>query len=143
MGGDGLGAFKTDFGHTLLEELAIFTFTDGFDLSSNELHPVFGEGSRLMQSHCGIESGLSSECREEGVGLFLSHNHFHHGRSNGFNVGAVGKLRIGHDRRWVAIHEDDLVALFAQGFASLDPRVVEFARLADDDGTGTDDENRF
>ena len=143
MGGDGPGAFETDFGHTLLEKLAIFPFADGFDLSSNELHSVFSESSRLMQSHCGIESGLSSECREEGVGFFLSHNHFHHGRSNGLNVGAVGKFGIGHDRCWIAVHEDDLVALFSQGFASLDPGVVEFAGLADDDGSRPDDENRF
>ena len=143
MGGDGPGAFETDFGHTLLEKLAIFPFADGLDLSSNELHSVFSEGSRLMQSHGGIESGLSSECREEGVGFLLCEDLFDDFWGNGLDIGAVGKLRIGHNRCGVAVHEDDLVALFSQGFASLDPRVVEFAGLADDDGTGTDNENRF
>ena len=41
----GLGAFETDFGHTLLEKLAIFPFANGFDLSPDEFNPVFGEGS--------------------------------------------------------------------------------------------------
>ena len=58
---------------------------------------------------------------------------------DGFDVGAVGELRVGHDGGRVGVDEDDAVAFFAEGFAGLGAGVVEFARLADDDGAGADD----
>ncbi len=53
----------------------------------------------------------------------------------------MGKLRIGHDRRRIRVYQDDLVAFFFQGLASLNARIVEFAALADNDRAGADDEN--
>ena len=57
------------------------------------------------------------------------------------DVGAVGQLRVGHDRRRIAVDEHDLEALGAQRLAGLRARVVELARLPDDDRAGADDEN--
>ncbi len=39
--------------------------------------------------------------------------------------------------------EDDVVAFFGEGFAGLDAGIVEFTALADDDGTGADQEDFF
>ena len=52
-------------------------------------------------------------------------------------------LRVGHDRRRVAVDEDDAVALLAQRLAGLGAGVVELAGLADDDRAGADDEDGF
>src|SRR5207248_10499373 len=59
------------------------------------------------------------------------------------DVGAVGELGVGHDRRRIAVDEHDLEPLAAQRLARLAARVVELARLTDDDGTGADDEDAF
>ena len=104
---------------------------------------MFGEGAGLVKSHGGIQGGLASEGWEEGVRLFLGENLFHDFRGDGFDIGAVGKLGIGHNRGRIAVYEDDLIALFAEGFACLNARVVEFAGLANDDGAGADDQDGF
>jgi hypothetical protein len=57
------------------------------------------------------------------------------------DVDDVGRGRVGHDGRGVAVDQDDLVALLAQCLAGLNAGVVELAGLADDDRAGADDEN--
>ncbi len=143
VGRGGACALQADFCHTLLEELAILPLANGFNLGTNELYAVFREGARLVQGHGGIQGRLAAQCRQEGVRFFLCHDHLHDGRGNGFDVGAIGKLRIGHDRGRVAVHEDDLVSLLPERLAGLDTGVVEFAGLANDDGTRADDEDRL
>ena len=59
------------------------------------------------------------------------------------DVGGVGEVGVGHDRRRVRVGEDHPVALLAEHAARLGPRVVELARLADDDRAGADDEDRL
>ena len=56
------------------------------------------------------------------------------------DVRARGELRIGHDRRRVRVDEDDLVPLLAERLGPLGPRVVELARLPDDDGPRADEQ---
>jgi hypothetical protein len=57
------------------------------------------------------------------------------------HVGAIGQVGIGHDRRGIGIHEHDLIALFAECFASLRSRIIELAGLPDNDRAGADDED--
>ena len=57
------------------------------------------------------------------------------------DVGDVGHLRVGHDRRRVGVDQDDPVALFAQRLAGLGAGIVELAGLADDDRAGADDQD--
>ena len=56
------------------------------------------------------------------------------------DVDAVRDVAVGHDGGGVGVDEHNLQALFFQRAAGLRARVVEFGRLADDDGTGTDDQ---
>ena len=57
------------------------------------------------------------------------------------DVGGVGELGVGHDRGRVRVHEHDPVALVPQDAARLRARVVELARLPDDDGAAADEED--
>ena len=41
------------------------------------------------------------------------------------------------------VDQDDGIAFLAQGFARLGAAVIELARLADDDGTGADEQDFF
>ena len=51
------------------------------------------------------------------------------------------KLRVGHDRRRIGIHEHDLVALFPQRLARLHAGIIKLASLADDDWSRPDEQN--
>ena len=53
---------------------------------------------------------------------------------------SVGHHRVGHDRRGVGIDEHDLVAARPQRLAGLRAGIVEFARLADNDGPRSDNQ---
>ena len=64
-----------------------------------------------------------------------------HFDGQGLDVRAIGQLRIGHDRRRVAVDEDHFEAFRAERLAGLAARIVELARLPDDDRTGADDEH--
>ena len=59
------------------------------------------------------------------------------------DVGRVGQLRVGHDRRRIRVDQDDAQALLAERLARLRARVVELAGLADHDRPGPDDEDRL
>ena len=57
------------------------------------------------------------------------------------DVGAVGELRVRHDRRRVRVHEDDVEPLLLEGLRRLRPGIVELRGLADDDRARADEEN--
>jgi hypothetical protein len=57
------------------------------------------------------------------------------------DVSPVGKLRVGHDRGRIGIHQDDAIALLFQRLAGLRARVIELASLANDDRPGANDQN--
>src|SRR3546814_2183549 len=48
---------------------------------------------------------------------------------------------IGHDRRRVGVDEDNAIALLLERLDRLRPRIVELARLTDNDRAGADDED--
>ena len=58
------------------------------------------------------------------------------------SAGTAGQLGIGHDRGRVRIDEDDTIALLLQRLDRLRARIIELARLADDDRSCADDEDR-
>jgi hypothetical protein len=62
---------------------------------------------------------------------------------DGLDVDGVRHLRVRHDRRGIRIHENDAVALLLECLAGLRSRVIEFARLADDDRAGANDQDAF
>ena len=50
-------------------------------------------------------------------------------------------LGIGHDGGRIGVDQDHPIALFPQGLAGLGTGIVELAGLADDDGTGPEDQD--
>ena len=57
------------------------------------------------------------------------------------DIGGIRQFRVGHDGGRIGIDEDDAVALFLQRLHRLGAGIVEFAGLADHDGTGADDQD--
>ncbi len=60
---------------------------------------------------------------------------------NRLHIGRVGKARIGHDRGGIGVNQNDPIPLFPQRFARLRAGIVEFTRLADDNGACPDDQD--
>ena len=161
MRGAGNRNVEADGQHQILERLPVFTAMNGVCLGANHFDAVFFEHAAFVEGHRGVERGLAAERREQnelvrglGFGVWVLGNaHFAHfllltnddfldafGR-DGFDVGAVGELRVGHDGGRVGVDEDDTVALLLERFAGLGAGIIKLARLADDDRAGADDEN--
>ena len=62
-------------------------------------------------------------------------------RRDRLDIGRIGQFRIGHDGGRIGIDQDDAVALVLQRLHRLGAGIVEFAGLADHDGTGADDQD--
>lgn len=67
--------------------------------------PVFDEGHRR------IEGSLSTERWQNGIGLLPLEDFFNRLGSDRFDVSALGKLGIRHDRGGIRVHKNDIVSL--------------------------------
>ena len=92
--------------------------------------------------HGCVQAGLAAQERQECVRALLLDDLGHRLGSDRLDVGAVGELRVGHDRSRVGVDQNDPVAFFAQGLAGLGAGIVELAALADDNRTRADDHDR-
>jgi hypothetical protein len=79
--------------------------------------------------------------RQQRVRPLLGDDLLDHLRRDRLDVGGVGDVGIGHDRRRVRIDQHDPVALGAERLAGLHAGIVELAGLADDDRAGADDQD--
>ena len=152
FGGDLLGLFDRVAGlgfrhghaerrHRLLEFDPVFAALDRVEVDADDLDVILVEHARLLERDREVERGLAAEVRQQRVGAFAFDDPFDARGVERFDVGVIRHAGVGHDRRGVGVRQHHFVALFAQGFARLGARVVELARLTDDDGTGTDDED--
>ena len=116
-------------------------FSIAFSLAPIISTPYFGQHAVLVQVERAVERGLPAHRRQQRVGPLLGDDLLDHLPGDRLDVGDVGHLRVGHDRRRVAVDEDDAVALLAQRLAGLRAGVVELAGLADDDRPGADDQD--
>ena len=132
---------EADAPHRFGELAAIFGHRDRARVGADELNAVLLEYAVLVELHRDVERGLSAHRREQRVRPFLFDHELDVLRRDRLDVGAVGELGIGHDRRRIGVHENDLVALFLQRLGGLGSGVVELCALADDDRAGADEED--
>ncbi len=134
---------QADLDHRLLEPLAVLCRRDRLGVRTDELDPAVADDAPLGERHREVQRGLAAERRQHRVGpLALDDLRQHLGRER-LDVGAVGELRVGHDRRRVRVRQHDAVALGPQHAARLRARVVELAGLTDDDRPAADDQDRL
>ena len=135
------GDVRPGIEHQLLEDLTVFALADRVDLRADQLDAVALEDPLLVQGHRGVEGRLAAEGRQDGIRLLFRDDRLDHGGRDRLDVGRVGEVGVGHDRRRVGVDENDAHALFAEHAARLGAGVVELAGLADDDRAGADDED--
>ena len=143
MGDFAFRAFNADFGHGITEFLAVFGFVDDFRLRTNQFAAVFFQNAGLGEFERGIERSLSAHGRQKRIRAFLGDDFLNDLDRDGFDIGGIRQPRIGHDRGWVGIDQNDAIALSAQRLAGLRAGIIEFAGLADDDRPGADDHDGF
>ena len=86
----------------LLEPLPVLPRLDRGDVGADQLDAVLLEDARLVQRHRGVQRGLAAERGEQRVrALPLDDLRDDLGRDR-LDVGRVGELGVGHDRRRVA-----------------------------------------
>jgi len=105
--------------HGLPEQFPGLGLADDGERCADQLDAVFGQHAGFGQGHGGVEAGLPTERRQQGIGLFPGDDPGHRLRLDGLDVGAVGQAGIGHDGGGVGIDQDYLIAFFLEGLGSL------------------------
>ena len=95
------------------------------------------------QIQCTVQRRLPAHCGQQRFRPFNSDDLFDHSPGNGLDIGCIGHFRVGHDGGGIGVHQNDAVALFTQGFASLHAGIIKLTSLADNNRTSADDENGF
>ena len=122
----------------LLELQPVLAALDGLDVGADQLDAVALEHPALVQRDRGVQRGLAAQRGQDRVRALGGDHLLHELRGDRLDVGGVGELRVGHDRRRVGVDQRDADALVAQHPAGLGAGVVELAGLPDDDRPGAD-----
>ena len=91
-------------------------------VGADQLHAVPLEHAALGERHRDVERRLAAHRRQQRVRPLALDHLLDELRRDRLDVGAVGELRIGHDRRRIRVHEDHLVALLSQRLGRLRAR---------------------
>ena len=132
---------EADLAHRLAELLAVLRLVDDRCLGADHFDAERLEHAHLVEGEGGVERRLPAHRGKEGVRPLLLDDAGDDLRRDRLDIGGVGEVRIGHDRRRIGIDEDDPVALGLQRPHRLRARVVELAGLADDDRPSPDDQD--
>ncbi len=133
--------------HRVFEEEAVFGLLDGGDVRADQSRVVLLEDAAVGKFDREVQRGLSAnggQHGESGAGRHLAldaDDLFQIFERERLDVGAVGRLRVGHDGRRVRVGQHHFVALRLERLAGLRAGVVELRRLPDDDGPGAEDED--
>ncbi len=126
--------------HCILKFDTVLTALDRVDLHADNLHAVLIQHTRLVELCAEVQTGLTAEVRQQRVRTLLRDDALQSLHVERLDVCHVRRLRVGHDRSRVGVNQHDLIAELAKRLTRLRSRVVELARLTDDDRTGSDDQ---
>ena len=133
---------QADVGHALLEQLAVLGQPHGARAGADQLDAVALEDAPVGQLDRQVQARLPADGRQQRVGPLGDDHLLEHLAGQRLDVGGVGQLLVGHDRRGVAVDQHHAVALALQRAHGLRTGVIEFAGLADDDRSRADDQDR-
>ena len=114
--GNGIGVTRpsgldAELGHAVVEQLAVFPAFDRLKVAADHLDAVLLEHARTRKVDRRIEAGLPAERGKQRVGTLPFDDLFNKLGGDGFDVGTIGKTRIGHDGCRIGIHEHDAVSV--------------------------------
>ena len=130
------GHGQPDACHGLLEQPPVLGAVDHLRRRPDQFHLVALQDSPLMQLHRQVQRRLPAHRRQQRIRPLAPDDRRQRVLGQRLDVRSVGKARIGHDRRGIAVDQHHLVAFFPQRLAGLRSRIIEFARLADHNRPG-------
>ena len=127
-----------DLQHGIPEQLPVLRPLDGVHVRTQQPHAVFLQGAVPVELHGQRQRRLPAQARQQAVRPLLLDDAPQGLGVQGLQVDFVRQVLIGHDGGGVAVDQHHVDALLPQHPAGLGPGVIEFRRLADDDGPGAD-----
>ena len=129
--------------HGLLELNAVFTTFDSIYLNADYLDLILVQHTCRRKLRAEIQTGLSAEIRQDGIGALLFDNLFQSFHIQRLNVCHIRNLRIRHNSRRIGIHQDNPVSQLSQCLAGLGSGIVELTCLSDNNRSRADNQNFF
>ena len=123
--------------------MAIFRNFYGINVDPDDLNAHFFPKTLFMEVVRQVESGLTTHGGENSIGPFTLDNFFDRVRSERAQKDLVRGDRIGHNGRRIRVDKNNLIALLAERARRLTTRVIELARLSNDDGPAPYKKNLF
>ena len=137
------GRTQSDFGHGIFELEAVFGLVNRLRRRTDQFHFVFFKNAVVPKIQGAVQRRLPAHGGKNGIWFFFGNNFLNGLPGNGFNVGDVCRGWVGHDRGRIAVDENDLVALLAQGFTGLNAGVIKLAGLSNNDRSSANDQDAF
>ena len=126
----------------LLEELAIFRTLNRLDPRADQLDPELAQDPVRVELARQVERGAAAHRRQQGIRALAPQHPDDAFEIERLEVRAVGKARVGHDRRRVRVDDDRAISVLPQHLQRLAACVVELGRLPDHDRPGADQADR-
>ena len=139
VGSTGWDARFVDSQHRGTELLAVFAHPDPCCRGTQHGYVVLFQKSGFGQFHRKIQTGLAAEGGQQAVNLLIQHNPLDDIDLQRLQIDFVSHIGVGHDRRRVAVDQDDFVPFSFQGAAGLGPCIIKLGSLADDNRSRADD----
>ena len=95
-----------------------------------------------MQCHRRIQRSLTTQGWQDRVGPFLGDYRLNDGGRDGFDIGRIREIGIGHDGGGIRVDEDHADSLFSEHTAGLSSRIVELCGLANHNRAGPNHQYR-
>ena len=105
--------------HQLLEDLAIFALVDRVEVRADQFDAVFLEDAVFVELDGGVQRRLPTQRREYRIRTLLGDDRLDDFPGDGFDVGGVGEVGVGHDRGRVRVDQDDAHTLLTEHAARL------------------------
>ena len=130
---DGLAQF--------LEHFTVLSALDGCAGSTQQFHTALLQNTLLLQLHNQVQTGLTTNAGQNGIGTLVANNLSHILQSQRLHIDLVRNGCVGHNGSGVGVAQHNFVSLFLQGKACLGTGIVKLSGLADDNRAGADDQN--
>jgi hypothetical protein len=132
---------RPDLDHCLLEELPVLRHANRVPARADQLDRPLVQDPRVRQGEREVQPRLSADRRKERIRTLPLDDLLQERWGERLDIGRVGELRVGHDRRGIRVDEDHAIALAPERPDGLRAGIVELAGLSDDDRPRSDDEN--
>jgi hypothetical protein len=130
LDGSRLSNGDVDLVQGLGEEITVLTGLQSLDASTKDLDTVALEGTHAVHLHTQVQSGLTTEGKEDTIGTLALNDVSDVFGSNGEVVDFVGELVVGLDGRDVGVDQDRVDAGFFESLQSLGAYITRESKIS-------------